>query len=403
MRRALRTPAVQRFLSARPLYLLAVGKAAPSMTSALLQNDIVPIQGLVIGTHRRDAALGSLVWRAGGHPSPDERSAAAGREALDLARSLSADDRLLVLLSGGASSVMAVPAGALSIEDKRTTTSVLMSAGADIHALNTVRKHLSAIKGGRLAAFCKGATHTLAISDVVGDDAAVIGSGPTVPDPTTFADARRVIDALGASPRVPRAAMSIIDGGIDGEMEESIKPGDLRLARSEWQLIGGRHEAMAGAKEEAERLGYHTVVLNEPMAGEAREAASDYVARLVRDPLPRPACVISSGETTVKVVGDGLGGRNQEFVLAAAMTLSQLTEGATIASAGTDGIDGPTDAAGAVADTRTLRRAKEAGLSDPTAYLARNDAYHFFERLDDLIVTGATDTNVGDVQVALIP
>lgn len=401
--RAINYPAVRRFLSGRSFYLLAVGKAAPSMASALLQHGLIPTQGLVIGTHRGSAHLGPLVWHVGGHPSPDERSAAAGREALDLARSLSADDRLLVLLSGGASSVMAVPAGALSIADKRATVSILLSAGADIHALNTVRKHLSAIKGGRLAAACNGTTHTLAISDVVGDDAGVIGSGPTVPDLTTCADARRVIDELDVAPRLPRSAMSVIDAGIGGQVEESIKPGDPRLARSAWHLIGGRHDAMAGAKDEAERLGYHTVVLDAPVVGEARHAGSGYVARILRDPLSSPACVISSGETTVKVIGDGVGGRNQEFVLAAATTLSNLPEGATIASVGTDGIDGPTDAAGAVADTWTLQRARRAGLSDPAEYLARNDSYSFFERLDDLIVTGPTDTNVGDVQVALIP
>jgi hydroxypyruvate reductase len=354
---------------------------------------------------RGSATLASLIWREGGHPVPDERSVAAAQEALDLSQSVASNECLVVLLSGGASALMALPLRGLTISDKQRAVSVLLKAGVDITALNTVRKHLSRVKGGRLAAACPGATLTLAISDVVGDDAAVIGSGPTVADRTTFADARRVIDTFRVAPRLPKSVVSVIEAGARGEVEESVKPGDRRLSRAEWHMIGGRRHAMAGAREAAGALGYKTVVVEDPVAGEARHTATAYVRQLraLRNETRGPLCIISSGETTVKVTGDGLGGRNQEFALAAATALSVLPVGSTLASVGTDGIDGPTDAAGAVVDSWTLSRASEARLSDPGTYLSGNDSYRFFERLGDLIMTGPTDTNVGDLQIALIP
>ena len=403
--RALGMPAVRCLVVEQRVHLLAVGKAAAPMAGAWLESGFVPKKGLVIGTVRGSAALDSLVWREGGHPIPDERSVAAAQEAMTLSQSVAFDECLVVLLSGGASALMALPSSGLAISDKQTAISMLLKAGADITALNTVRKHLSRIKGGRLAAACPGTTLTLAISDVVGDDPAVIGSGPTVADSTTFADARRAIDTVGVAARLPQSVMSVIEAGTRGEVEESVKPGDQRLARAEWHMIGGRRHAMAGAREAAEALGYTTVVVEDPVVGEARHAATAYVRRLParRSEIRGRACIISSGETTVKVTGDGAGGRNQEFALAAAAALADLPVGSTLASVGTDGVDGPTDAAGAVADSWTLSRASEAGLSDPATYLSRNDSYRFFERLGDLIMTGPTDTNVGDVQVALIP
>ena len=403
--RALEISAVRQFVIGRPVHLLAVGKAAAPMASAWLQNGLRPDHGLVVGTIRGGAALDSLSWREGGHPIPDERSVAAAQEAMMLSRSVASNACLVVLLSGGASALMALPVSDLTISDKQTAVSALLKAGADITALNTVRKHLSRVKGGRLAAACPGSTLTLAISDVVGDDPAVIGSGPTVADRTTFADARRAIERLDVATRLPKSVMSVIEAGARGEVEESVKPGDPRLRRSEWHMIGGRRHAMAGAKEAAAALGYKTIVIEEPVIGEARETARGHVRQLqaLRHSMEGPLCIISSGETTVKVTGDGMGGRNQEFVLAAAGALSDLPPGSTIASVGTDGIDGPTNAAGAVADSWTLSRASAAGLSDPATYLSHNDAYRFFERLGDLIFTAPTDTNVGDVQVALIP
>src|SRR5262245_47716728 len=211
--RALEASAVRRLITGRTIHLLAVGKAAAPMAGAWLQHASVPNRGLVIGTRRGGAELGSLVWREGGHPIPDERSVTAGREAIAFAQSVTATECLVVLLSGGASAAMAIPLGGLTIADKQTAVSLVLKAGADITALNTVRKHLSAIKGGRLAAACQGATMTLAISDVVGDDPGVIGSGPTVPDITTFADARRIVEELGLTRRLPVPVVSLIEAG----------------------------------------------------------------------------------------------------------------------------------------------------------------------------------------------
>jgi hydroxypyruvate reductase len=403
--RALADPELAREIAQRPVYLLAVGKAAAPMADAWLRRVAPPKDGLVIGTHRGKADLRSLRWRQGGHPIPNEQSVSAGREALDFARSLGEHDCLVVLLSGGASAAMAAPLGALSIADKQATVSALLAAGADITGLNTVRKHLSAIKGGRLAAACAGTTWTLAVSDVVGDDPAVIGSGPTVPDVSTFADAQRVLETLGVASRLPPSVRAVIEAGLRGEVEESVKPGDPRVARAEWRMIGGRREAMAGAKEAAEQLGYRVLIMDEPVVGDARRAGRSHIEQLPNSLslVGRPACIVSSGETTVKVTGNGIGGRNQEFVLSAATGLTGFPSGVTVASAGTDGIDGPTNAAGAIADDRSIERARAAGLPEAADYFARNDSYHFFAALDDLIVTGPTDTNVGDLQVVLIP
>jgi len=403
--RVLEEPAFRRVIDVQPVHLLAVGKAAAPMAGAWLRHRPAPRHGLVIGTHRGQAALGGLDWRQGGHPVPTDDSVAAAHDALALARRVGEEECLVVLLSGGASAAMAAPLDRLSIADKQRTVSALLAAGADIHALNTVRKHLSAVKGGRLAAACRGTTWTLAVSDVVGDDPAVIGSGPTVPDPSTFADARAVIATLGVEARLPSSVLAMLEAGASGELEESVKPGDPRVAHATWRMLGGRRDAMAGARREAEARGYHTVVVDEPVLGDAREAAAQHVRRIARviGGLSRPTCIVSSGETTVKVTGTGRGGRNQEFILAAALLLSSLPAGTTLASAGTDGIDGPTDAAGAVADSDSLSRARAAGLAAAESYLARNDSYHFFAPLGDLLLTGPTDTNVGDVQVVLVP
>ncbi len=320
-----------RSIAGRPIHLLAVGKAAAPMAAAWIRHIAIPKEGLVVGTHRGSADLKSLRWLQGGHPIPNEQSVKAGREALMFARSLGANDCLVVLLSGGASAAMAAPLGGLSITDKQATVSALLSGGADITGLNTVRKHLSAIKGGRLAAACAGTTWTLAVSDVVGDDPAVIGSGPTVPDLTTFADAQRVVDQVGVASRLPSSVLALLAAGLRGEIEESVKPGDARVARAEWRMIGGRRDAMAGAKEAAEAQGYRVVVIDDPIVGEARRAGAAHV-EWVRANLPRlarPACVVASGETTVKVTGDGIGGRNQELVLSAAFGLAGLPLGST--------------------------------------------------------------------------
>ncbi len=340
-----------------------------------------------------------------GHPIPDAGSERGGRRALALADALAENETLLVLLSGGASALMAVPADGLTLDDKRATTGQLLRAGADITALNTVRKHLSAIKGGWLAARTRGRCRALVISDVVGDDLTAIASGPTVPDPTTFGDALDVIRRFGGEQAFPRAVVARLAAGARGEpfAAETPKPGDPRLARSTTTIVGSRRDAMAGAAERAEALGYRVVRLDDAVVGEARIAAPAHVrAALARcATVGRPACVVSSGETTVRVTGGGKGGRNQEFALASCDIVAALDAPAVLGSTGTDGVDGPTDAAGAYVDTDTLAQARARHLT-PSSFLDDNNAYEFFAAVGRLIHTGPTGTNVGDLQLFLL-
>jgi hydroxypyruvate reductase len=341
---------------------------------------------------------------AGGHPVPTDASADAGARALALAAVLDERDTLIVLLSGGTSALMAQPAPGVTLEDKQSTTGILLRNSADIGSLNAVRKHLSAIKGGCLATATRAACWTLAISDVVGDDLSVIGSGPTVADPTTFTDALDVLTSHGGREVFNPRVVARLERGARGEFAETPKPGDARLARSEAFVVGGRADAMRGVAEEAVRRGYRVIVVDEAVTGEARDAAREYLER-VRSLVAvaaRPLCIISSGETTVTVRGTGKGGRNQEFALAAATGLPSLGAAVACASVGTDGVDGPTRAAGAIADDSTMRRAARAGLPSIDHYLRQNDAGSFFEALGDLVITGPTGTNAGDLQVLLI-
>ena len=343
-----------------------------------------------------------------GHPYPNAASVAAAVAALRHAGGLRDGDArgpLLVLLSGGASAMLAAPADGVTLQDKIETSAALMRAGVAIDGLNTVRKHLSAVKGGRLAVRARGEVVTLALSDVHGpieDDPAVIGSGPTVGDPTTYADALRVIDASGAT--VPITVRAHLLRGASGEIEETPKPGDGRLARARFHVIGNRMTALKAAVSAAGERGYTAQAIERATMGDAREAALHFAAeaRTRVDAGHRPLCVVAAGETTVTVTGKGRGGRNQEFALAMVPWLASFPgRAAMFASVGTDGIDGPTDAAGAVADSGTAARAAAAGL-DWRAALGANDAYHFFEPLGDLLRWGATGTNVGDLHVLLV-
>src|SRR5262245_33289450 len=339
----------------------------------------------------------------GAHPVPTAASERAGRKALALADSVGEDDTLVVLLSGCASALMAVPSDHLTLDDKRATKDRLLKAGADIYALNTVRKHLSAIKGGRLAARARGRCRTLVISDVVGDDLSVIASGPTVGDASTFGDALEVLRRFGGEDVFPRAVVERLRRGVAGEIADTPTPGDPALAHATTTLIGSRLDALNGAAADAEARGYHVLRLDEPVIGDARTTAVAFLRAALAQTAnaPRPTCVVATGETTVKVVGKGKGGRNQEFALATAELLGGVGTPVALASAGTDGIDGPTDAAGAVADQTTVHRAAAAGLA-LDSFLLDNNAYAFFDALGDLIHTGPTGTNVGDLQVILI-
>ncbi len=377
-----------------------MAQAASRSLGARVCSGLIVGVGPAAGASAADVPFPSIV---GGHPTPTPASERGGREALALAESVQEDETLLVLLSGGASALMAVPAQGLTLDHKQATTTQLLRAGADIHALNTVRKHLSAIKGGSLAARAGGRCVTLAISDVVGDDVSTIGSGPTVPDPSTFAEALEILQRFGGEAAYPAPVIDHVRKGVAHRIAETPKPGDRRLERAETLIIGSRRDAMDGAARHATTLGYNVVRLDDAVVGEARRAGPAHVRACLASAASagRPVCFVSSGETTVRVTGHGKGGRNQELALACADVLAATGETAALTSIGTDGIDGPTDAAGGIVDTTTANRARVAGLT-PSAFLERNDAYRFFSALDDLVVTGPTGTNVGDLQVFLI-
>lgn len=373
---------------------------------AQMQTDRVQ-RGLIAGPmHRQtsDRVPAGFEYFDARHPLPNDASVAAGQRALELAHlaGRSADGQLIVLLSGGASALMVAPADGVTLEDKLETARLVMRAGAAIGPLNCVRKHLSNVKGGQLGA-AAGRSMTLAISDVHGpvpDDPSVIGSGPTVADPTTFGDALTIVGDVDG---VPARVRSRLERGAAGHCPETIKPGDSRLNDASYTLIGNRQTALDGAARAAAQLGYTVVTIDRVTDGEARTAAQRFIAdaRRAAAEVNGPLCIVGAGETTVTVKGDGVGGRNQEFVLASAPTLADFGRTAVLASAGTDGVDGPTDAAGAIADSTTIARARAAGV-DWESTLARNDAYHFFRPLGDLLQWGPTGTNVGDVQVLLV-
>jgi hydroxypyruvate reductase len=390
VRRALSEPDIADTLrSAAAVDVIAAGKAAKPMLEACTLACRVPLRRVTTATAPE-----------AGHPLPTSGSVAAARRALDVARAADRDAVLVVLISGGASAMMALPVDGVTLEDKQQTVRLLLLGGADIHQLNTVRKHLSAIKGGQLAAASRARVVTLAVSDVIGDDLSMIASGPTVPDATTFRAALQVLDDHGGRAGYPRSVVQHLERGEASLVPETPKPGDSRLAHSSARVIGNRLTAVEGARTAAEGLGYDVHVIDEPIVGEARRAAPGFVQKAGRFTGGRRTCVLAAGETTVTVTGFGRGGRNQELALAMVPHLDVLGEHVIAASVGTDGIDGPTDAAGALVDSTTAARAGAAGLV-PTPYLENNDSYVFFDALGDLIRTGPTGTNVGDLQIIL--
>lgn len=328
-----------------------------------------------------------ITLAAASHPIPDDRGVEGARHILETAQAAGPRDLLICLISGGASALLPAPAPPLTLAAKQEITGRLLNAGATIHELNTVRKHLSRIKGGQLAAAAYPATLiTLILSDVIGDDLDIIGSGPTAGDHSTVEQAESVLRKYGVS--VPA-----------GVLRETPKPGDPKLKRVQNLIVGSNRLAMDAAARKAKELGYRTLVLSSSIDGETRDIARMHAA-IAREIRVLPTCLLSGGETTVTVRGTGKGGRNQEFVLAAAIALDGHR--CTVFSGGTDGLDGPTDAAGAIADERTLARAQGLNL-DAREFLRNNDSYHFFGPLDALVKTGPTGTNVMDVRIVLIP
>ena len=388
-----------------PVRIVAAGKAAVGMAMAV-DHYFGPSRHAGALMTAEVAAGAVPGWRAigGTHPTPGAASEAAGRAALQLADETAAEDGwLLVCLSGGASAMMAVPVEGVSMAEKAETTRALLGAGLDISEVNTVRRALSAIKGGQLAARA-GRTVTLAISDVctpVEDDPLVIGSGPTVGDPGAPDRALVVVRDAGLLGALPPAVVRALERRAGGEGRQPVRPDDPRLAASAYWVMASRQDAMRAAAETARRLGYHTVAQASAVMGEARSAASALVARAAAE--SRPACVVASGETVVHVRGRGLGGRNQECALGALEPLAALGD-AAMACIGTDGRDGPTDAAGAFVDATMWADLGGAGHAPQIrdAALDANDSYPLLDRLGALIRTGPTGTNVGDVSIVIV-
>ncbi|MBL8661820.1 MAG: glycerate kinase [Candidatus Odyssella sp.] len=378
--------------------VVGAGKAAAAMARAVEDHWHGPLSGLVVTRDGYGVPCLKIETIEAAHPVPDERGRAAAGRMLDIVRAAAADDLVLCLMSGGASALLVLPAPGIALADKQATTRALLKSGATIHEINCVRKHLSAIKGGRLAAATPARVLTLAISDVVGDDPSVIGSGPTVPDPSTFAEARAILAKYEIEPA------PAVKAHLEAAAAESPKPGDPRLARAEYRLVATPKGALAAAADKARELGLEPIVLGESLEGEARLVGAEHAAlarKLAADPnQKKPAVVLSGGELTVTIAGRGSGGPSTEYLLGMALALKGA-RGIHALAADTDGIDGSEDNAGAFIGPDTLARARDFTL-DAAGCLAANDAYSFFRALGSLLVTGPTFTNVNDFRAILI-
>jgi hydroxypyruvate reductase len=389
------------------ILVAGAGKAGAPMARALedLLGDRIA-DGVIVVKEGHGLPLAHVRIHEASHPVPDERGIKGAEEILSLVKDAGERDLVLCLISGGGSALLVAPAEGVTLEDKQEVTRLLLACGADIHEINTIRKHLSRAKGGGLARFAYPATVvSLILSDVIGDDLNVIASGPAVPDTSTFEDTRQVLEKYDIRDRVPPSVQKRIDAGLKGDIEDTPKAGDAVFQRCYSELVGTNIQALTAAGSKAEELGYRTLILSSTVEGEAREVVKvlTAIAREIQgsgNPLSAPACILCGGETTVTIQGEGKGGRNQELALASVPVIEGMPNVVVLAG-GTDGNDGPTDAAGAIADGSTLARARAQGL-DPLDYLRRNDSYHFFQPLDDLVITGPTRTNVMDVYMVMV-
>jgi glycerate 2-kinase len=391
------------------LYVVSFGKAASLMARALADGvGNALTKGIVItkyGHAGQQHFADTLAVYEAGHPIPDENGVRATGEILNLLKQADENTFVVFLISGGGSALLCCPYEGISLAEKQTVTDLLLKTGADIQELNTVRKHISAVKGGRLAEIaCPAKMVSLILSDVIGDPLDVIASGPTSPDTSTYADAMKVIQKYGLTSRMPESVINIIVSGEQGNIPETPKKGAPVFSGMDNIIIASNAIAVEAAKKAAERSGYKTAVLSTELSGEASQVAKDLAkAALGRKKMLRrgeKACLIAGGETTVTVKGNGKGGRNTELALAFGIEI-QGESGITLLSAGTDGTDGPTDAAGAIVTGQMFFDAVKQGL-DPQDYLTRNDSYTFFKTINGLVITGPTGTNVMDIQLILL-
>jgi len=391
----------------RHIYVVGAGKASGAMAQAL--EEILGerlTSGLVNVKYGYLAPTQRVRLQEAGHPLPDEAGLSATGKIVDLLRETKEDDLVICLISGGGSALLISPQEGISLEEVKRLTEVLLRCGATINEINAVRKHISQVKGGRLARLAYPASLiTLLLSDVVGDPLDMIASGPTVPDTTTYADAWQVLERYKLLEEIPLSIVRHLELGKAGQIEETPKEGEIAFERTYNLVIGNNRQAALAAVEKAQELGFNALLLTTYLEGEAREVAKVLAAlakEVVRygEPVSPPACLVLGGETTVTVRGDGLGGRNQEMALASALAIEGM-EDVFILCAATDGSDGPTDAAGAMAEGDSVARGHELGL-DARAYLANNDSYRFFQALGDLIITGPTNTNVNDLAMVFV-
>lgn len=389
------------------IFVAGAGKASAAMAASLEKILSWRITGGLVNVKYGDGQkLKRIRVQEAGHPLPDANGLKGSLEMFELLGHLTDRDLVIFLISGGGSALLPSPTPGITLEEKQEVTGLLLGCGATIQEINTIRKHLSFLKGGGLVRAVSTATLvSLILSDVIGDPLDAIASGPTVPDPTTFDDCARILDRYKLWETVPLSVALHIREGLKGKRPETPKEGDPAFARVYNLTVGNNFLALKAAKIQARKLGYRPLMLSSVMEGETREVARVHGA-IVREvllsgnPISPPACILSGGETTVTLKGRGKGGRNQEFALAAALEIAGQ-EGILILSAGTNGTDGPTDAAGAFVNGETVRRAKAMGL-DPIASLKENDSYSFFQKLQDLYITGPTGTNVMDLRIMLI-
>jgi len=390
------------------VYVVGGGKASGYMAEAVEE---------LLGDRIRDGAINvpytSPVYETkrikiehASHPVPDLAGVRGAKRILELASEAEENDLLICLLSGGGSSLMPQPTSGVSLRDKRRVTGMLLKSGAAINEINAVRKHISAFKGGWLAKRAYPATVVnLILSDVVGDPLDSIASGPTVPDPTTFQDAIEILKRHGLWSKVPASLKKVLLSGVKGLIPETPKAGDKAFEKVHNMVIGNNMTASLAAYNNLKNAGLHTLLLSTCLEGQARDVGTMFASMAKEiaasgNPIPKPAGIVAGGETTVTVVGKGKGGRNQEIALGAAYKIGNM-DGVVVASLSTDGVDGPTDAAGALTDGKTMLRANELGLN-PRKFLAENDSYSFFSRLNDLVFTGLTGTNVDDISIITV-
>jgi len=390
------------------IYVVGGGKACAPMAKAMegLLGDKID-NGIIVVKYDHGLSLKKIETVEASHPIPDENGERGASDILRLLSGTGEKDLIICLISGGGSALLVQPHKGITLQDIQTASAELLACGATIDEINTVRKHLSSIKGGQLAKAAYPSTLiTLMLSDVVGDPMDIIASGPTVPDESTFEDAYAIIQKYTLEEKIPNIVCGFLRSGKMGEIEETPKNGNKIFDNTQNVIVGSNKIALDAAEKRAKDLGYNTIVLSSLVEGESRDVAK-FFAAIAKEvsrtdtPVSKPACIIAGGETTVTIRGKGKGGRNQEFALSAAMEIEGF-EGVVILSAGTDGTDGPTDATGAIVDSNTCKDARKKFNLNAEEFLSRNDSYNFFKKTGEHIVTGPTMTNVMDIMISLI-